>query len=187
MSASVKKEFLEAIPSLRAFARSLCGNAVRADDLVQETLTKALTKVDSFQEGSNAKAWLITILRNQYYSEGRKRRREVEDGEGHFAATLVAPDEPDTALEVRDLMSALQLISDDKREALLLVTASGYSYEEAADIIGTQAGTVKSRVSRARAELEELMSGASRLPDNEEAQTTSARQINTAFAHGAAA
>ena len=187
MSASVKKQFLEAIPALRAFARSLCGNAVRADDLVQETLAKALSKIDRFEEGSNAQAWLITILRNQYYSEGRKRRREVEDGEGHFAATLVAPDRADDSLEVRDLLSALQLISDEKREALLLVSASGYSYEEAAEIIGTRPGTVKSRVSRARAELEELMSGARRLPDNSEMQTRSAQQIAEAFDQGAAA
>jgi RNA polymerase sigma-70 factor (ECF subfamily) len=187
MSASVKKQFIDAIPALRAFARSLCGNAVRADDLVQETLTKALTKIDSFQEGSNAQAWLITILRNQYFSEGRKRRREVEDGEGHFAATLVSPERQQDSLEVKDLMSALQMISDDKREALLLVTASGYSYEEAAEIIGSKPGTVKSRVSRARAELEELMNGSQALPASPSVHAQSAREIATAFEQGAAA
>lgn len=187
MSASVKQQFLAAIPTLRAFARSLCGNAVRADDLVQETLAKALAKIDSFEEGSNAQAWLITILRNQFYSEGRKRRREVEDGEGYFAATLVAPDRQGVALEVRDLMAALQMISDEKREALLLVAASGYSYEDAAAIIGTRPGTVKSRVSRARAELEALMNGSQALPQDESLQRRSAQQIAAALDQGAAA
>lgn len=187
MSAAVKKQFIDAIPALRAFARSLCGNAVRADDLVQEALAKALTKIDSFQEGSNAQAWLITILRNQYFSEGRKRRREVEDGDGHFAATLVAPGRQHDSLEVKDLMSALQMIADEKREALLLVTASGYSYEEAAEIMGTKPGTVKSRVSRARAELEELMNGAQQLSDCPEIHAQSAREIAQAFDRGAAA
>lgn len=187
MSAPVRQQFLEAIPTLRAFARSLCGNAVRADDLVQETLAKALSKISSFDKDSNAQAWLITILRNQYYSEGRKRRREVEDGEGHYAATLISPDRPDAGLEVRDLMTALQMISDEKREALLLVTASGYSYEVAADIIGTKPGTVKSRVSRARAELEELMSGTRKLQTNDAMQTKSAKQIVAALAHKVAA
>lgn len=187
MSASVKQQFIEAIPNLRAFARSLCGNAVRADDLVQETLTKALTKIDSFQEGSNAQAWLVTILRNQYFSEGRKRRREVEDGEGHFAATLISPQRQEDNLEVRDLMSALQMLADDKREALLLVSASGFSYEEAADIMGTKPGTVKSRVSRARAELEDLMNGSESLNMSAAIQKRSAEQIDAAFKRGTAA
>jgi RNA polymerase sigma-70 factor (ECF subfamily) len=187
MSAAVKKQFIDAIPALRAFARSLCGNAVRADDLVQEALAKALTKIDSFQEGSNAQAWLITILRNQYFSEGRKRRREVEDGDGHFAATLVTPGRQQDNLEVKDLMSALQMIADEKREALLLVTASGYSYEDAAEIMGTKPGTVKSRVSRARAELEELMNGSHELSGSASVHSQSAREISAAFARGAAA
>lgn len=187
MSASVKKQFIAAIPTLRAFARSLCGDAVRADDLVQETLTKALTKIESFQKGSNAQAWLITILRNQYFSEGRKRRREVEDGEGHFAATLIAPQRQEDNLEVRDLMSALQMLADDKREALLLVSASGFSYEEAAEIMGTKPGTVKSRVSRARTELEALMNGSENLDMSAAIQRRSVQQIEAAFKRGTAA
>lgn len=187
MSASVKKQFIDAIPSLRAFARSLCGDAVRADDLVQETLTKALAKIDSFQQGTNAQAWLVTILRNQYFTEGRKRRREVEDGEGHFAATLVAPQRQEDSLEVRDLMSALQMLADDKREALLLVSASGFSYEEAAEIMGTKPGTVKSRVSRARAELEALMDGSEHLDMSASIQRRSEQQIEAAFKRGTAA
>jgi RNA polymerase sigma-70 factor (ECF subfamily) len=187
VSAAVKKQFIAAIPTLRAFARSLCGNAVRADDLVQETLMKALAKIDSFQEGSNAQAWLITILRNHYFSEGRKRRREVEDGEGHYAATLSTPGRQLDTLEVKDLMTALQMIADDKREALLLVTASGYSYEEAAQIMGTKPGTVKSRVSRARAELETLMNGSVELSSHSKLQDRSAQQIVAAFNRGAAA
>jgi RNA polymerase sigma-70 factor (ECF subfamily) len=170
MDNEVKKEFIDALPNLRAFARSLCGNYDRADDLVQETLAKALAKIDSYEKGSNAIAWLITILRNHYYSEGRKLKREVQDSEGIHASQLISPGAQMDSLEMQDFMGALQLLPDDQREALLLIGASGFSYDEAADIIGVKTGTVKSRVSRARARLNDLMNGTQTLPSVAESQ-----------------
>ena len=149
---------------LRGFARSLSGNRDRADDLVQETLAKAIANRDKYREGTNLHAWLVTILRNQYYSEGRRRWREVSDAEGTYAARLTEPPQHPGHLELRDFLSALQLLPDEQREALVLVGASGLSYEEAAEVLGTRIGTVKSRVSRARARLELLLAGAPGLP-----------------------
>src|SRR5215831_16537035 len=104
---SVRKALLGAVPSLRAFAISLCGNVDRADDLVQETLVRALANIDSFQPGTNMSAWLFTILRNHFRSEYRKRRREVEDGEGHYADTLKAQPEQPSQIEFREFRDAL--------------------------------------------------------------------------------
>jgi RNA polymerase sigma-70 factor, ECF subfamily len=153
----LKKDLIAAIPSLRAFAVSICGNADRADDLVQETLVKAWGNLDSFSEGTNLTAWLFTILRNIYYSEFRKRRREAPDPDGAFAATLVAPDSQHAHMDFRDFQDALQKLPLDQREALILVGASGMSYEEAAEICNCAPGTMKSRVNRARNRLSELM------------------------------
>ena len=142
-----------AVPNLRAFANSLCGDPTRADDLVQETLVKAWTKLASFEKGSNLKAWLFTILRNTYFSELRKRRREVEDADGAFAERMsVLPDQL-VQMDVVDFKKAFASLSDDQKEVLLLVGAEGFSYEEAAEITGAAVGTVKSRVNRARASL----------------------------------
>ncbi|ADZ69489.1 sigma-70 family RNA polymerase sigma factor [Polymorphum gilvum] len=154
-----KRDLVNAIPSLRAFARSLSGNRDRADDLVQETLAKAIANRERYTPGTNLAAWLVTILRNHYYTEGRKRKREVADSDGAYAATLTSTPQQPGHLELSDFLSALQSIPDDQREALILIGASGFSYEEAAEILGTRVGTVKSRVSRARARLEELMNG----------------------------
>jgi RNA polymerase sigma-70 factor (ECF subfamily) len=155
---SLKRDLIAAIPSLRAFAVSVCGNPDRADDLVQETLVKAWGSLDSFSEGTNLTAWLFTILRNIYYSEFRKRRREAPDPDGAIAARLVAPDSQHAHMEFQDFREALQKLPLDQREALILVAASGMSYEEAAEICGCAPGTMKSRVNRARNRLNELMS-----------------------------
>jgi DNA-directed RNA polymerase specialized sigma24 family protein len=128
----------EALPGLRAFALSLVGDASRADDLVQETVLRAWARQELFIPGSNLKAWLCTILRNQFYTECRKRKREIEDVNGAVAAQLTAP-------------AAQEHGSELQREALLLVGAQGLTYEAAAEVMGCQTGTVKSRVSRARA------------------------------------
>lgn len=157
--AAFKRDIVAAIPSLRAFARSLSGNRDRADDLVQETLAKAIANRERYTPGTNLKAWLITILRNQYYTEGRKRKREVADSDGDHAATLTAIPQQNGHLELTDFLSALQCLPEDQREALILIGASGFSYEDAAEMLDTRVGTVKSRVSRARARLEELMNG----------------------------
>jgi RNA polymerase sigma-70 factor (ECF subfamily) len=155
---SVRQEILGAVPGLRAFAISLCGNVDRADDLVQEALLRALANIHSFQPGTNMSAWLFTILRNHFRSEYRKRRREVEDADGHYAEGLTSHPEQQGHLELTEFRSALNKLPDEQREALILVGASGFSYEEAAEICGCAIGTVKSRVNRARTRLAELMS-----------------------------
>ena len=154
---AVKKTLVEALPRLRAFARFLCGKPDRADDLVQETVVKAIGNLDKFKPGTNLNAWLFTILRNQFYSEARRRMREVEDDDGRFAASLSQQPEQEDVLGLRDLLRLLHRLPDEQREALTLVGACGYSYQEASAIAGIAVGTVKSRVYRARERLEELM------------------------------
>jgi len=158
LDASVREAVLAAVPSLRAFAISLCGNVDRADDLVQETLLRALANINSFQPGTNMSAWLFTILRNHFRSEYRKRRREVEDGDGSYAETLKSHPEQYGRVEFEEFRTALAKLPADQREALVLVGASGFSYEEAATICECAVGTIKSRVNRARTRLSELMS-----------------------------
>lgn len=155
---SLREAILKAVPSLRAFAVSLSGNVDRADDLVQETLLRALANIDSFRPGTNLPAWLFTILRNQFRSEYRKRRREVEDVDGKYSERLKVQPEQMSKVEFNELREALTQLPDDQREALVLVGASGFSYEEAAEICGCAVGTIKSRVNRARTRLAELMS-----------------------------
>ena len=153
-----RDSMLSAIPNLRAFAISLSGNVDRADDLVQETILRALANIDSFQPGTNMSAWLFTILRNLFRSEYRKRRREVEDATGMYAESMKSQPEQASRLEFEELRTALAQLPDDQREAVILVGASGFSYEEAAAICGCAVGTIKSRVNRARNRLAELMS-----------------------------
>jgi RNA polymerase sigma-70 factor (ECF subfamily) len=155
---SVRDDIIATIPHLRAFAISLAGNLDRADDLVQETVLRALANIDSFQPGTNLSAWLFTILRNHFRSEYRKRRREVEDADGRFAATLIARPEQDSRVEMEEFRQALAKLAEDQREALILVGASGFSYEQTAEICGCAVGTIKSRVNRARIKLAQLLS-----------------------------
>ena len=140
VSAEFREGLLAAIPSLRAFAFSLIGRSDRADDLVQETLTKAWAHHSSFQPGTNLRAWLYTILRNEFYSQMRKKGREVEDVDGAYSRNVgVHPDQPGH-LDMADMHVALAQLPGDQREALLLVAASGFSYEEAAEICGVRDG-----------------------------------------------
>lgn len=157
-SAQIKADLIAVIPNLRAFAVSLCGNPDRADDLVQETLVKAWGNLDSFVEGTNLPAWLFTILRNFYYSEYRKRRREVADSDGAIATRLATAPAQNGHMDLLDLHGALQQLPNDQREALILIGASGLSYEEAATICRCAIGTMKSRVNRARNRLAEILS-----------------------------
>jgi RNA polymerase sigma-70 factor, ECF subfamily len=154
---SLRDAVLAAVPSLRAFAISLCGNVDRADDLVQETLLRALANIHSFRPGTNMSAWLFTILRNLFRSEYRKRRREVEDADGSYAETLKSQPEQASRVEFEEFRGALAKLPPDQREALILVGASGFSYEEAAEICGCAVGTIKSRVNRARGRLVDLL------------------------------
>ena len=154
----VRDLMLAAVPSLRAFAISLSGNVDRANDLVQETLLRAWANLDSFKVGTNMTAWLFTILRNLFRSEYRKRRREVEDVDGLYAESLTSLPNQINHLEVEDFRRALQQLPAEQRESLILVGASGFSYEEAAQICGCAVGTIKSRVNRARVRLASILS-----------------------------
>lgn len=154
---SIADALLAAVPSLRAFAISLSGNVDRADDLVQDTLLRALSHIDSFEPGTNLHAWLFTILRNLFHSEYRKQRREVLDIDGVHASKLATQPEQSDHLFMEDFKLALGRLPHDQREALLLVGASGFSYEEAADICNCAVGTIKSRVNRARSKLAALL------------------------------
>ena len=154
---SLRDDILAAVPSLRAFAMSLSGKSDRADDLVQETMVRAIANIDSFQPGTNMSAWLFTILRNHFRSEYRKRRREVEDADGHYADSLKSQPEQHGHIEFGEFREALAQLPSDQREALILVGASGFSYEEAAHICDCAVGTIKSRVNRARNRLAEIL------------------------------
>ena len=157
VSPALRDELLAAVPGLRAFALSLTGNVDISDDLVQETLVKAWTNFDSFQQGTNLRAWLFTILRNHFYSEMRKKKREVEDADGSLSAGLSVQPEQHGHMDMEDFKRALLALPDDQREALILVGGSGFAYEEAAEICGVAVGTIKSRVSRARGKLAQVL------------------------------
>lgn len=141
------------LPALRAFAISLTGNVALADDMVQDTIVKAWTHIDSFRPGTNMRAWLFTILRNTFYSHRRKHKREQPDPEGIHAAGLFEKPAHDAKLAMTDFRAAFAKLSDEHREVLLLIGASGFTTQEAAEMIGVAEGTVKSRASRARARL----------------------------------
>jgi RNA polymerase sigma-70 factor (ECF subfamily) len=149
---------IAAIPNLRAFAHSLSGDGQLSNDLVQETLLKAWAHKDSFVPDSNLKAWLFTILRNTYFTYYRKSQREELD-EDHAAMNASVPPTQLMHLEFADMRKALMRLSPDHREALLLITAEGFSYEDAARVCGCAVGTMKSRVNRARSRLVEETSG----------------------------
>lgn len=152
-----KTELAELIPHLRAFARSLCGNATAADDLAQEAMLKAWKARASYQAGTNLKAWTFTILRNLFYSEKRRSWRCQQLDPEVAEATLVSNDNPSSAIELLSLRNALDELPEDQREALILVGAGGLSYEETAEICGCAIGTIKSRVSRARKAITEIL------------------------------
>lgn len=147
--ADFQKQLLAVGPSLRRFAISLTHDVTAADDLVQETLLRGWRNRAHFQPGTNLEAWTFTILRNHFYSE-RRKRREVQDDDGSYAARLVSLPDQGGRLELQDVQAALARIPEVMREALMLVTVSDLPYEEVAEIMGCQLGTVKSRVWRAR-------------------------------------
>lgn len=152
-----KIELTNTIPHLRAFARNLCGRADLADDLVQEAMLKAWAARARFTEGSNMRAWTFTILRNVYISQMRRNKFSGEYDELVAEKKLAAPSHQDAPLELQDLQRALQELPDNQREAVILVGAGGFSYEEAAEICDCAVGTIKSRVSRARNTLSTMM------------------------------
>ncbi|ANT61194.1 MULTISPECIES: RNA polymerase sigma factor [Roseobacteraceae] len=157
MSSDPRDEIVDHLPALRAFAFSLTRNSALADDMVQDTLVKAWTKINTFEQGTNMRAWLFTILRNTYYSNRRKAGREVSDAEGVFTESLSEKPAHDGRLQMNDFRRAFAKLTDEQREALILVGAQGFAYEEAAETCGVAVGTIKSRVNRARARLAELL------------------------------
>jgi RNA polymerase sigma-70 factor, ECF subfamily len=158
LSAALRGEILASVPRLRAFAVSLTASPDRADDLVQETMVRALTHIGQFQPGTNLRAWLFTILRNQFNSEYRQRRWTIEDTDGIYVDSLKTLPQQGSWLEFQELRIALTKLPPEQREAIVLVGASGMTYEEAASICGCAIGTIKSRVNRGRTRLAELLS-----------------------------
>jgi RNA polymerase sigma-70 factor (ECF subfamily) len=154
-----RASLIPVIPHMRAFARSLCGDATAADDLVQDALAKAWQARASFQLGTNIKAWTFMILRNQFYSDKRRSWRQQPLDQEQAERTLQACDDPHAVLELDDVRRALALLPDEQREALIMVGAGGLPYEEVAEIVGVAVGTIKSRVSRARASLVAILAG----------------------------
>jgi RNA polymerase sigma-70 factor (ECF subfamily) len=142
------------LPQLRAFALFLTRDRTMADDLVQEAVTRALSHIDQFVPNTNFKAWITTILRNAYYNDIRPRRQMISDSDPNvsFPETAVSGGQ-EARIQMRDFERAFGKLQSTSREALLLVGANGFSYEEAAEIAGCAVGTMKSRVSRARAQL----------------------------------
>jgi len=172
--AQFKADLLDLIPFLRAFARSLCGNQEMADDLAQETLVKAWQARNMFAPGTNLKAWLFTILRNQFYSDRRRAWRQAPWDQDAAERIPGSSAEQSWAAELSDTARALSQLSDEQREALILVGAGGFSYEDAAAICHCAVGTVKSRVARARKSLLAILEGDEPLPAAQQAPVNDA-------------
>ena len=164
--AALRGELVKWIPNLRAFALSLTQSAQESDDLVQDTLVKALSNLDKFQMGTNLRAWLFTILRNSFYNDIRYRKYhqtapldEIDPGHLELRATQ------EKYIEFKDVLTGLGRLVPEQREAVILIAAEGLSYEEAAAVCNCPVGTVKSRLSRARQRLEDYANGESVLPE----------------------
>jgi len=152
------------LPHLRAVARALTGHRDRADDLVNDAILKALSAESQFQPGTNLKAWLITILRNHYINGLRRSRIEVEAVEEIPESAMPTAPNQEHVVEMHEVAAALQRMSVEHREILVLVSAAGLSYEEAATVCGCAVGTIKSRLNRARSELKRVLGRSRGLP-----------------------
>jgi RNA polymerase sigma factor (sigma-70 family) len=152
-----RKELLSNLPHLRAFARGLSGRPDYADDLAQEAAIKAWTARERYTPGTNMRAWTFAILRNHYLSELRRNRRQTDLDEGVAERMLVMDADQEGGLHLSDMETALSQLAPERREAVMLVGAGGFTYEEAAEIADCAVGTMKSRVARARAELNRLL------------------------------
>lgn len=152
-----RDEIVDHLGALRAFAISLAQDKTLADDLVQETVVKAWSRIETFQPGTNMRAWLFAILRNTFYSDRRRSAREVADVDGRAAASLADKPAHDGHLEFIYFCRAFVRLSAEQREALVLVGAQGFSYEEAAEMCGVAVGTIKSRVNRGRNQLAAML------------------------------
>ena len=174
LSSQFQCELIALIPHLRRFSRALCGRRAIAEDMAQEALAKAWRARDRFEPGTNLKAWLFTILRNEFCSHARRGWRETH-WDSNKGERIAAPaDEQEWAMYLSDAARALGGLSDGQREALILVGAGGFSYEDAAEICGTAMGTVKSRVARARVALTKILDGDKPLPPSPPTHLTGA-------------
>lgn len=176
--ADFKVQLSQVIPHLRAFGRSLSGNRDTADDLVQETLLKAWAARARFQAGTNMRAWTFIILRNLFLSQMRRARFKGEWDEITASKLLAAPASQDRHVELGDMQRALMHLPQPQREALILVGAGGFAYEEAAEICGCAVGTIKSRVARGRVALEVLLTDGN-LPSRRLQKTTGDTALKT--------
>jgi len=153
-----REKMIELIPFLRAFARTLSRHANEADDLCQETLVRAWKSRESFEPGTNLKAWLFMILRNQFYTEKRRSWRRQPWDDAMAERTLVMRGSQESAAELSDVARAMRTLPAEQREALILVAAGEFTYEEASRVCGCAVGTIKSRVARGRRALEDMLS-----------------------------
>ncbi|MEM9027625.1 MAG: sigma-70 family RNA polymerase sigma factor [Pseudomonadota bacterium] len=156
-SRQLETELLRHTTQLRAFAISMCGDTDAGNDLVQDTLLKAITNLNRFQPDTNMRAWLFTILRNTYFTQCRRDSFQVRDEDGLIAEAQFTEAPQDSQAEFHDFERALRALNAEQREALILVGAGGLTYDEVAEIVGCSSGTVKSRVNRARAKLQQLL------------------------------
>jgi RNA polymerase sigma-70 factor (ECF subfamily) len=170
-------ELTRVVPHLRAFARGLCGRPDYADDLVQETLLKAWAARASFQPGTSIRSWTFVILRNVYLSEARRNRFRGDYDPDMAEKLLSQPASQEDGIHMGDLRNAMMRLSSERREALLLVGAGGFSYEEAANIAKCAVGTMKSRVARARRSLEDMLGGQSPTTVKSRVQSVSHMEI----------
>lgn len=171
-----RDNLLAIIPHLRSFARGLCGNRDLADDLAQDAMTRAWAARTSFQPGTNFRAWIFMILRNQFYTTIRKNSRMVSWDPEIAERLLVVNASQHDGINVEDVAKALQKLSAEQREVLMLIGANGMSYEEAAEVMGCAIGTIKSRLARGRVALSALINGPEDLTDGAESSEQDARQ-----------
>jgi len=156
-AACERDDLIALIPQMRAFARSLCHDATQGDDLAQGALLSAWRRRDSYVPGTDMKAWVFTIVRNQFYSDKRRSWRVSQLDPAVAETTLLAVSNPDAGLELDDVRRAIMQLPDEQREALILISVAGLSYQELAKICDCALGTVKSRVCRARQSLLALL------------------------------
>jgi RNA polymerase sigma-70 factor (ECF subfamily) len=160
MMPSFEATMIDCLPHLRAYGRSLTRNPDMADDLVQDTIVRAIGGRESFQEGTNLKAWLFAILRNKFLDDRRRKRGYYERIETAVHERLTCPPSQDAAVEFANVATVFWSLSAPHREILMLIGVNGLNYEEAADVLGCPIGTVRSRLSRARAELQKKLNAA---------------------------